>query len=104
MCYLRGGEGEPGILKPFILKTIHGSRGIKHCILEYIPSTNEGWAIVFFIMTVYLWGLVKWAWVSAQHNRTGPIRYQKEMRTKLYCQEARGPTQTQQNSEGYFGK
>lgn len=27
--------------KLFILKTIHGSRGIKHGILEYIPSTAQ---------------------------------------------------------------
>lgn len=53
-------------------------------------------------MTVYLWGFVRW--VSAQHNRTAPIRYQKEMRTKPHCKEAGGLTQTQQNSENYFGK
>lgn len=37
----KGERRESGMLKPFILKTIHGSRGIKHCILEYIPSTHE---------------------------------------------------------------
>lgn len=41
MCYLRGLGRESGILKLFILKTIHGSRRIKHGILEYIPSRSK---------------------------------------------------------------
>lgn len=43
--------GSPWNLEPFILKTIHGNREIKHSILEYISSTP----IVVFIMTIYLW-------------------------------------------------